>query len=148
MELKSFETAITPEREDFFAFCFFVRDARGDVRSRCKKRVHTMSGKRPSTISSFPVIKIEVLNGKPHMQKGVKKIAVLAPSFFTAGLPTTVEINKLRAALSSYFIVCWFEELLLSTANVRFTKLLLVPLFFFFIVKRPLTLCLQSATSA
>ena len=35
---ESFETAITHEREDFFAFCFFVREARGDVRSQWKKR--------------------------------------------------------------------------------------------------------------
>ena len=76
MELKSFETAITHERDDFFAFHFCVREARGDVRSQCKKRVGTMSGKRPSAISSFPFIKLEVLNGKPHIQKGVKRIAV------------------------------------------------------------------------
>ena len=35
MELQIFETAKTHEREDFFAFCFFVREARGDVSSQC-----------------------------------------------------------------------------------------------------------------
>ena len=51
MELQIFETDITHDREDFFAFCFFVREARGHVRSQCKKRVRTMSGKRSSVIS-------------------------------------------------------------------------------------------------
>ena len=37
MELQSFETDITHNREDFFAFCFSVRGARGHVSSQCKK---------------------------------------------------------------------------------------------------------------
>ena len=37
MELQIFETDITHDREDFFALCFFVREARGHVRSQCKK---------------------------------------------------------------------------------------------------------------
>ena len=51
MELQSFETETTHDREDFFAFCFFVSEARGHVRSQWKMRVRTMSGKRPSVIS-------------------------------------------------------------------------------------------------
>ena len=51
MELQILETDITHDREDFFAFCFFVREARGHVRLQCKKRVRTMSGKRSSVIS-------------------------------------------------------------------------------------------------
>ena len=35
-----------------------------------------MSGKRPSVISYFPFIKLEDLNGKPHIQTGVQRIAV------------------------------------------------------------------------
>ena len=33
--------------------------------------------KAPSTISYFPLIKLGVLNGKPHIKKGVKRIAVV-----------------------------------------------------------------------
>ena len=49
--LENFETAITHERKDFFAFCFFVREAWGHVRSQCKNRVRRVSGKCPSAIS-------------------------------------------------------------------------------------------------
>ena len=87
MELQIFETDITHDREDFFAFCFFVREARGHVRSQCKKRVRTMSGKCSSVISYFPFIKLEVLNGKPHIQKGVKRITVLIITLSLTAFP-------------------------------------------------------------
>ena len=45
-----------------------------------------MSVKRPSTISQFPFIKLEVLDGKPHIQKGVTRIAVVCSHQVTSDL--------------------------------------------------------------
>ena len=74
MELKSFSMAITHNGEDFFALCFaYVKH--GAMSGHGAKIVCArFQESDQQRCSWFRYIKLAVLNGKPHIQKGVKRI--------------------------------------------------------------------------